>query len=166
MIQVILKNSAGVITQVMNSVEELAVALNDPMVRTQRTIAELFSYVMRNHYRTTINGVNYYHSNASIGVNHPPIIVFTELETPRANGDLKLILKDQEGNVIEEREMTLNELAGLLNDPNISQCMNAAILEFYLITQHMRTMINGEEFRHKSYSVGDNHLPTYEFVKL
>lgn len=166
MIQVILKNSAGEITHVMNSIDDLAVALNDPMVKAQRNIGDLFSYVMRNHYRTTINGVNYFHSNASIGVNHPPIIVFTELDTPRANGDLKLILKDQEGNVIEEREMPLNDLAELLNDPNISQCANAAILEFYLFAQHMRTTINGEEYMHKSYSVGENKLPTYVFVKL
>ena len=166
MIQVILKNSAGVITQIMNSVEELAVALNDPMIKAQHNIGDLFGYVMHKHYRTTINGVNYYHSNASIGVTQPPTIVFTELEAPRASGDLKIVLKDQKGNVIEEREMTFNELAKLLDDPNISQCLNAAILEFYLITHHMRTAINGEEYRHKSYSVGAYQLPIYEFVKL
>ena len=166
MIQVILKNSAGVITHIMNSVEEFAAALNDPKVKAQDSIVDLFSYVMRNHYHTTIDGVNYYHSNASIGVNHPPTLVFTEIDTPRSNGDLKIILKDQEGNVIEERTMTLNELAGLLNDSNILQCANAAILEFYLFAQHMRTTIKGEEYRHKGYSVCVNQLPIYEFVKV
>lgn len=36
MIQVILKNSAGVITHIMNSVEEFAAALNDPKVKAQK----------------------------------------------------------------------------------------------------------------------------------
>ena len=75
-------------------------------------------------------------------------------------------LKDQEDNVIEEKKITLKELANLLNDPNILQCVNAAILEFYLFAQHMRTTIKGEEYRHKGYSVGFNQLPTYEFVKV
>lgn len=80
----------------MNSIEEFAVALNAPLLKAQNNIGDLFSYVLRYHYRTTINGINYYHSNASIGLNQPPILVFTELDTPRANGDLKIILKDQE----------------------------------------------------------------------
>ena len=132
MIQVILKNSAGTITHVMHSVEELACVLNDPLIKAQNNLSDLFSYVMRNHYRTTINGINYYHSNASFGVNQPPTIVFTELDKPHTNGDMKIVLKDQEDNVIEEKEITLKELANLLNDPNILQCVNAAILEFYL----------------------------------
>ena len=166
MIQVILKNSAGTITNVMHSVEELACALNDPLVKAQDNLSDLFSYVMRNHYRTTIHGINYYHSNASIGVNQPPTIVFTELDTPHANGDLKIVLKDQKENVIEEKVITLNELANLLNDPNILQYVNAAMLEFYLFTQHMHTTILGKEYKHKGYSVGVNQLPTYEFVKV
>lgn len=166
MIQVILKNSAGTITHVMHSVEELACALNDPLIKAQNNLSDLFSYVMSNHYRTTINGINYYHSNASFGVNQPPTIVFTELDKPHTNGDMKIVLKDQEDNVIEEKEITLKELANLLNDPNILECVNAAILEFYLFAQHMRTTIKGEEYRHKGYSVGFNQLPTYEFVKV
>ena len=65
MIQVILKNSAGTITHVMHSVEELACALNDQLIKAQNNLSDLFSYVIRNHYRTTINGINYYHSYAS-----------------------------------------------------------------------------------------------------
>ena len=166
MIQILLKNTAGMITRMLTSVEELAVALNDPMVRTQRNIGDLFSYVMRNHYRTKINGQDYYLSKYSVGVNQPEVIIFSELALPMSNDDIKLILKDQAENVLSENTITLSELATLLNDTQIAQCTDAAMLELYLLTHHFHTTIDGDVYWHKSYSVGINNLPTFEFVKL
>lgn len=40
MLQILLKDNVGMITWVMTSVEELADALNDPLVKTQRSQIE------------------------------------------------------------------------------------------------------------------------------
>ena len=166
MIQVILKNSAGVITQVMNSVEELAVALNDPMVKAQRNIGDLYGYVMRNHCRTKINGIDYYHSNASFGIGQPAILVFTELDLPGSRKDLKLILEDKNGAVVEEKDVTLAQLAALLNDSQIEQFADAAVLAIYLLSHHFQTSINGEPYQLRGNSIGVNQLPTFTFFKI
>ena len=166
MIQVILKNSAGVITQVMNCVEDLAVALNDPMIKTQCTIGDLFSYVMRNHYRTKINGIDYYHSNASFGIGQPTTLVFTELELPGSRKDLKLVLEDKNEIVIEEKDVTLAQFADLLNDTQITQCADAAVLAIYLLNHHFQITINGDSYQLRGNTIGVNQLPTFTFFKL
>jgi len=166
MIQVILKNSAGVIIQVMNSVEELAAALNDPMISAQRNIGDLYSYVMRNHCRTKINGIDYYHSNASFGIGQPAILVFTELDLPGSRKDLKLILEDKNGTALEEKDVTLAQFAAFLNDTQIEQCADAAVLAIYLLSHHFQTAINGEPYQLRGNSIGVNQLPTFTFFKI
>jgi hypothetical protein len=166
MIQILLKNTAGMITCTMTSLDELAEALNDSLVKSQRNLSDLLGYLMDKYYRAKINGSDYYLSNYSVGINQPVIVVFTELEKQNAKGDLKLILKDQLDNILFESEITFNQLATLMNDTQITQCTNTAMLELYLVTHHYITTINGESYRHKSYSVGMNHLPTFTFVKL
>lgn len=166
MIQILLKNTTGIITRMLTSVDELAAVLNDPSVKIQRSLSTLLDYLMRNHYRTKINGQDYYLSNYSVGVNQPVVITFSELTLSMSINDLKLILKDQAENVLFEKEITLSEYATLLNDSQIAQCTDAAMLELYLLTHHFHTTIDGEAYWHKSYSVGINHLPTFIFVKI
>lgn len=166
MLQILLKNKVGMITRVMTSVEELADALNDPLVRAQHSLSELFSYLMRNHYHTTINGVPYYNSNYSVGVNQPIVIVFTELDLPAQNKPVKVVLKDQMDAVLLDRDMDFNEVAVLLGDPQIAQCTSETELELYIVTNHFTVTIGDEAYRHKEYSVGINHKPTFVFVKL
>ena len=166
MIQIILKNSAGVITHIMNSVEELAAALNDPMIKTQQNISDLFSYVMQNHYRTNIYGIDYYHSNASFGIGQPTTLVFTELDLPGRKKDLKLILEDKNGIVIEEKDVTLSQFAALLNDAQIEQCADVAVLAIYLLNHHFQTTINSEAYQLRENSVSVNQLPSFTFFKL
>ena len=166
MVQILLKNKVGMITRVMTTVEELADALNDPLVKTQCSLSDLFSYLMRNHYHTTINGVSYYNSSYSVGINQPIVIVFTELDLPGQNKPVKVVLKDQADAVLLERDMDYNEVANLLEDPQIKQCTNETELELYIVSNHYTTKINGEIYRHKEFSMGINHKPTFVFVKL
>ncbi len=166
MLQILLKNKVGMITRVMTSVEELADVLNDPMVKAQRSLSELFSYLMRNHYHTTINGLPYYNSNYSVGINQPIVIVFTELDVPGQNKPVKVVLKDQTDAVLLDRDMDFNEVATLLGDQQIAHCTNETELELYIITHHYTATIDDEAYRHKEYSVGINHKPTFVFVKL
>lgn len=166
MIQVFLKNTLGMVTQTMNSLEELSKALNDPMVMSQQNLSALLSYLLNEHYRTRINGVDYYMSNQSFGMNQPVTIVFTELELPQQSKQLKLVLEDQSGNTLHEKEMSLKEFATLLNDQQIMNIDNEAFLEMYLVSNHMRTTINGVPYRHKGVNWSFYHLPIYTFVEL
>ena len=154
------------ITRIMTSVDELADALNDPLVKAQRSLSDLFSYLMRNHYHTTINGVPYYHSSESWGINQPIVIVFTELDLPVQHKPVKMVLKDQAEAVLLDRDMDFNEVAILLGDPQIAQCTNEMELEMYIVTHHFTATINGDTYRHREYSVGINHKPTFVFMKL
>lgn len=154
------------ITRVMTSVEELADALDDQLVKAQRSLSELFSYLMRNHYHTTINGVPYYNSNYSVGINQPIVIVFTELDLPAQNKPVKVILKDQADDVLLDRDMDFNEVATLLGDPQVAQCSDVSELELYIMTHHFMASIDGEIYRHKEFSMGVNHKPIFVFVKL
>lgn len=154
------------ITRVFTTLDELSQAINDPLIKTQHSLNDLLSYLMEHHYHTTINGEQYYYSNYSVGINQPVTIIFTELNKSEIEKQLKLVLRDKADNVIREKEMQLNDLATILNDPQISACANEAELELYLVTHHYRTRINGEPYWHKTYSCGINQLPTYEFVKM
>ena len=166
MIQIFLKNTLGMVTHTMNSLEELSKALNDPMVMSQQSITALLTYLLNKHYRTKINGVDYYMSNQSFGVNQPVTIGFTELEVPQQSKQLKLMLENQSGSVILEKEISLKEFAGLLNDEQIMNCENEAVLEFYLVTNHMRVTIDGEQYKHKGTTWSAYHLPVFTFVKI
>lgn len=166
MIQIFLKNTLGMVTHTMNSLEELSKALNDPMVMSQRSLSALLTYLLNAHYRTRINGIDYYMSNQSFGMNQPVTIVFTELEVQQKSKQMKLVLEDQSGNTLYEKEMSLKEFATLLNDQQLMNIDNEAFLELYLVSNHMRTTINGELYRHKGVSWSIYHLPIYTFVKL
>lgn len=154
------------ITRVFTTLDELSQAINDPLIKIQNSLNDLLSYLMEHHYHTTINGVQYYYSNYSVGINQPVTIIFTELNKPESEKQLKLVLRDKAENVIFEKEMDLVSMAEMFNDPQIKDCANEAELELYLVTHHYRTRINGEPYWHKTYSWGINHLPTFEFVKI
>lgn len=165
MIQILLKDKEGMITRVMTSVEELATALNDPFVNNQRNLTDLLVYVMRNHYHTNINGVPYFHSNVSIGINKPVEIVFTELDMS-SRDKVRVVLKDNTNAVSLDREMEIKDMANLLDDPQVSKCTNESDLEPYIMNHHYTTKINGETYRHKEFSMGRNQTPTFIIVKM
>ena len=160
-----MKNTVGMITHMMTNLEELSKALNDPMIKSQQSLTSLLAYLLNNHYHTIINDVNYYLSNYSIGKNQPiTTIVFTELDMPQKQ--LKIVLENQSGSVILEKKISLKEFAGLLNDEQIMNCENEAILEFYLVANHMRVTIDGEQYKHKGTTWSAYHLPVFTFVKI
>ena len=166
MIQILLKNTVGIVTHTINSLEELSKVLNDPMILSQQNLSSLLIYLLNNHYRARINGVDYYMSNQSFGMNQPITIVFSELDLPQQSKQLKLVLEDQSENVLYERELSLKEFAYMLNDQQILNSGNEALLEIYIMSHHMRTTINGDLYRHKGVNWSIYHHPIYTFVKL
>ena len=79
MIQLILKSQNGAITNVYNGLDAISNLFNDTSIKTFNNTAQLAMYLMNNYFHTTINGVEFYHSNAYFDRNGASIFTFTQL---------------------------------------------------------------------------------------
>lgn len=163
MIQVLLKDSTGQVTNVIKDISKFAEALNDPNILSQTSIIGLLDYLIRNHFHTKIGEVSYYQSNLSMGIREPVTIVFTELDQPKPDVRYRVILKDKTGNVVSDELKDNAGISEMLKDPTIVNITDEAQLELYLLSHHYLTKINGTPFMHIEYSVGIEQPSTFVF---
>lgn len=163
MIQVFLEDVTGQVTEVITDINGLTTALNDQAIMSQTSFTGLLDYLARNHFHTKIGGVLYSLSKVSMGTGKPVTIVFAELNQPKHGVQYRVILKDKSGNIILDDVKDNAGIAAMLNDQAIHNITDEAQLEFYLISHHYITLINGTPFMHTKYSVGKGLMHTFVF---
>lgn len=79
MLQIVLKDASGLIQSVGTGLNGISSILNDPSILQIVDPRQLAMYMITHHYRTTINDVDYYHSNCNMDCNGNMCFTFTML---------------------------------------------------------------------------------------
>lgn len=77
--QLILKDQNGAIIRVYDGVNEIADLLNDKHIKTLKDAGQLSTYLISKYFRTTIGGIDFYHSNVYFDRKGYTAFTFTQL---------------------------------------------------------------------------------------